>query len=139
MKTLPALSIRQPWAWLIVNGIKDVENRDWFTAFRGEVLIHAGKTRDVDQYEAASAMAALVGVEIPPMDALDYGGFVGRSVIHDCVTDYDSHWFVGEYGFLLRDSRPMTFVPYRGMLGFFNVPADVVERMAKVSVGGTAP
>lgn len=24
---LPALSVRQPWAWLIVNGLKDIENR----------------------------------------------------------------------------------------------------------------
>jgi hypothetical protein len=38
-----ALSIRQPWAWLIVNGFKDLENRSWSTAFRGPVWIHAGK------------------------------------------------------------------------------------------------
>jgi hypothetical protein len=38
------LSIRQPWAWLIVNGHKPVENRDWATSFRGPVLIHAGLT-----------------------------------------------------------------------------------------------
>ena len=30
-----ALSIRQPWAWLIVNGYKDIENRDWKTHYRG--------------------------------------------------------------------------------------------------------
>ncbi len=39
----PILSIRQPWAWLIVNGYKDIENRTWSTRFRGKVLIHAGK------------------------------------------------------------------------------------------------
>ena len=38
-----ALSIQQPWAWLIVNGHKDIENRDWRTNFRGPVAIHAGK------------------------------------------------------------------------------------------------
>ena len=36
-----ALSIRQPWAWLILRAGKDVENRDWSTKVRGRVLIHA--------------------------------------------------------------------------------------------------
>lgn len=39
---IPALSIRQPGAWLIVNGHKDIENRDWPTTnFRGRLLVHA--------------------------------------------------------------------------------------------------
>ena len=32
---MKALSIQQPWAWLIAHGKKDVENRTWATAFRG--------------------------------------------------------------------------------------------------------
>lgn len=124
---IPALSIRQPWAWLIVNGHKDVENRDWPTKFRGPLWIHAGKTKDREQYEAAAEMAEEVGIVLPPIDALDYGGLVGRSFLLDCVTASDSHWFVGEHGFLLRSSLPMPFAPCRGMLGFFNVPADALE------------
>lgn len=30
---MAALSIRQPWAWLVVQGYKDIENRDWPTNF----------------------------------------------------------------------------------------------------------
>jgi hypothetical protein len=37
----PALSLRQPWAWAVVHGGKDIENRVWSTKFRGEFLIHA--------------------------------------------------------------------------------------------------
>ena len=40
---MKALSIRQPWAWLIVNGYKDIENRTWSTDFRGRVYVHAGR------------------------------------------------------------------------------------------------
>lgn len=36
-----AISIKQPWAYLICAGIKDVENRTWATKFRGRVYIHA--------------------------------------------------------------------------------------------------
>jgi len=39
------ISIRQPWAALIVSGIKDVENRTWPTRYRGQLLIHASRTR----------------------------------------------------------------------------------------------
>ena len=40
-KTIPALSIQQPWAWFIVNGYKDVENRTWSTKFRGRPMTTA--------------------------------------------------------------------------------------------------
>ena len=47
--TLKAPSIRQPWAWLIVNGYKDIENRDWTTNFRGRVYVHTGVSKsDMD-------------------------------------------------------------------------------------------
>jgi hypothetical protein len=124
---IPALSVRQPWAWLIVNNHKPVENRSWPTSFRGRFLVHAGKTRDSEQHELASAIAGDLGIVIPSLDELDVGGLVGWSEIHDCVTECDSPWFVGEYGFLLHNSTPIPFVPFRGMLNFFNVPAGVVS------------
>jgi hypothetical protein len=40
------LSIRQPWAWLIIAGHKDVENRSWTTTYRGPLLIHAARRPD---------------------------------------------------------------------------------------------
>lgn len=41
-----AISIMQPWAWLIVNGHKSIENRSWRCHVRGPILIHAGKKLD---------------------------------------------------------------------------------------------
>ena len=52
LKKLKAISIRQPWAWLIVNGYKDVENRVWFAKLRGRVLIHAGVSKSDTNPEA---------------------------------------------------------------------------------------
>ena len=43
---IPALSFRQPWAWVVAKGIKPIENRNWPTEYRGLFLIHAGKTWD---------------------------------------------------------------------------------------------
>src|SRR5215472_1457845 len=53
---MKALSVRQPWAWLIVNGYKPVENRNWLTKFRGRLLIHAGQRFDPKGVEAARLM-----------------------------------------------------------------------------------
>lgn len=38
---MKALSIKQPWASLIAQGIKDIENRTWKTSYRGRIYIHA--------------------------------------------------------------------------------------------------
>ena len=39
VERLLAIAIRQPWAWLIVNGYKEIENRSWRTRVRGPLLI----------------------------------------------------------------------------------------------------
>ena len=43
---MKVLTIRQPWASLIMAGLKEYEFRSWKTNHRGELLIHAGKTID---------------------------------------------------------------------------------------------
>ena len=122
---MKALSIRQPWAWLILNAGKDVENRNWPTRLRGRVLIHASKGMSVEEYDAAIAFVRARiagGVEIPAWETLHRGGIVGEIRIADCVSRSASPWFVGRFGFVLRDPRPLPFRPCRGALGFFDVP-----------------
>jgi hypothetical protein len=126
-ETLPtvALSIQQPWAWLIVNGRKDIENRTWRTRFRGPVLIHAGKAIDRDALtELWLGYHPVTGGEWPfrpDPEALHRGGIVGIAEITDCVEASRSDWFVGPYGFVMRNARPLPFRPCKGALGFFQV------------------
>lgn len=47
------LPVRQPWAWLIIHGGKDVENGNWTTRVRGRVLIHAAKGMTLGEYNDA--------------------------------------------------------------------------------------
>ncbi len=124
-----ALSIRQPWAWAILHAGKDIENRDWPTKVRGRVLIHASKgmTQDewADGFETCRAASHLGKQEVnrlfPGHKQLDRGGIVGEVEIVDCVTASASPWFFGRYGFVLRNPKPLPFVPYKGRLGFFEV------------------
>lgn len=126
---MKALSIRQPWAWLIVNGHKDIENRDWSTRLRGPVLIHASKGMTRDEYEDGQFLAQGLNIIIPDFEILERGGIIGQASIVGCITDSASPWFFGKYGFVLADAKPLPFRPLRGALGFFNVPE--VARAAK--------
>jgi hypothetical protein len=127
MKTEPtiALSIRQPWAWLILNAGKDIENRSWPTKVRGRVLIHAGKGMTREEYEAAEdfyygRLSGTLGIPAP--HELQRGGIVGEVEITRCVADSESPWFVGEFGFVLAHPKPLPFRACKGALGFFHVP-----------------
>lgn len=131
---MTALSIRQPWAWLIANGYKDVENRKWRTNFRGPVLIHAGKSSGREDYDAARMMIEDedLAVELPEFGALERGGIVGQAEILDCVTAHASPWFVGEFGFVLANAKPLPFEACPGQLGFFRpVRGDRPDPLAK--------
>jgi hypothetical protein len=122
---MKALSIRQPWAWLIVNGYKDIENRDWPTRFRGPVLIHAGKAMDPDDYEAIRDYWP--EVPLPPIETLERGGIVGQCEIVGCVTRSASKWFFGPYGFVIQNAKPLPFRPLPGKLGFFDVTTGLAN------------
>ena len=125
-----ALSIRQPWAWLILHGGKDIENRNWPTRFRGRVLVHAAKGMTHNEWADAWMHAYGTGASPKALEAgltrdnIDRGGIVGSVEIVDCVTESPSHWFVGRYGFVLRDPQILPFRPYKGQLRFFPVDAQ---------------
>ena len=122
---MKAISIRLPWAWLIVHGYKDVENRTWATKHRGPILIHAGKTLDRYFYQVRQGVRAqgvlAQGVEFPDARHIERGGIVGQVIIVDCVTESSSEWFDGPYGFVLEDAQPLPFQPCKGRLGIFDL------------------
>lgn len=130
---MKCLSIRQPWAWIICAGIKDVENRVWPTQFRGEFLVHAGKTIDRDGIEYLKDM----GFRVP--DPLPTCGIVGIATIIDCVESSRSKWFGGPFGFVIKDAYPVKFAPLPGMLRFFEVDMKPVRQPRPTAASLTCP
>ncbi|EOL8937010.1 ASCH domain-containing protein [Cronobacter dublinensis] len=120
---MKAISIRQPWAWLIVNGYKDIENRSWRTKYRGPVLIHAASGLTKHEYNAALEFCRSVNpnlpVNMPLYEKIERGGIVGIATITGCVDSSPSPWFFGPKGFTLIDSQPLPFCPMKGKLSFF--------------------
>ena len=45
---MKALTIKEPWATLIIDGYKKYEFRSWKTNYRGKILIHAGMSEEKD-------------------------------------------------------------------------------------------
>lgn len=122
-----AISVRQPWAWLIIHGGKDIENRNWPTGRRGRVWIHASKGMTRSEYEEAYHFVEKhklfdllpQSLQIPAFDELERGGIIGSVEITDCVEESESPWFVGDYGFVLADPKPFPFAACNGALNFF--------------------
>jgi hypothetical protein len=122
--TLKAISLWQPWAYAITTLGKDVENRTWSTDYRGPLLIHAAQRWDPRAY----ADLVKTGVELPPPEGLQRGGFVGVCNVVDCVTESNSEWFDGRgFAFVLRDARPVPFVRYSGRRQLFDVPTSALR------------
>jgi hypothetical protein len=116
-----AISLRQPWAWLIIHGGKDIENRTWATKFRGRIWIHAASKMTDDDYEGAFWCVRDMDKKwmITDRSDLPLGGIIGSVEITDCVDNHPSPWFFGPKGFVLRNPEPCEFRPCRGSLGLF--------------------
>jgi len=115
------LTIRQPWAWAIVHGGKDVENRSWPTNRRGTLLIHAGSAFEADGYEVVRQLATR---QPPPASDLVRGAIIGVVELVDCVRDSDSEWAISDqWHWCLRDPRPLA-QPFLcpGKLGLWRPP-----------------
>jgi hypothetical protein len=130
-----ALSLKQPWATLLVHGIKSIEIRRWRTPYTGRLLIHAARGRD----ERDEAWAHL------PEHLQDHatlgGGIVGYGTLSSCKVyrtqvefdaDHDKHrnepvWFEprGLYGFVFEDLQVVPFEPVPGFFRIFEVELDI--------------
>ena len=131
------MSVRQPWAWLIVNKLKDIENRERRFSHRGPLLIHAAQWMTEADYEACRVFTDGIceDMALPAFEALERGGIVGEVVVLDCVETHTSNWFTGPYGLVLAEAHRCAFVPWRGMPGLFDVPIAPLSSATGVGKG----
>lgn len=137
---MKALSVRQPWAWLIVEGFKPIENRSWPPPrdMVGKwIMIHAAKACTEREYAEACTFAIKAGqvANIPPLDRLRRGGVIGCVKLARIVRSSPSKWFVGKWGWVLTDPLPLPFRRCPGQLGFF----DPQYLESSSYIGGSVP
>jgi ASCH domain len=125
------LTIRQPWAALILLGIKPVENRRWFTKYRGRLWIHTAKKLGVRDWSEVFDLS-MAGASLPALSSLPLGAIIGAADLYDCrdVDDLsegcDAGFASGPVCWLLRDPRPLaTPFPCPGALSLWTPPVGL--------------
>lgn len=129
----PVLSIKQPWAQLILEGIKDVEVRSWTTSYRGPIWIHVGQKID----ESAAMRFSRTG--------LFTGGLVGRAILHGIRPFTQSSWEAwrerhcddarfnqskARYGWILRDATPLVPpIEVKGKRRLFHLGQEALNQL----------
>ena len=126
-----ALSIRQPWAELILQSRKTIELRSWDTDYRGYLWLHTGKG-------AAPDLDRSFGISDPPR-----GAFVGRIALTD-ISSIDAqrwerwrsqhldsgHYEPGHFAWILSSAERLRVpIPAPGKLKLFEVNEELVRRL----------
>lgn len=122
--SLFALSIRQPWMELILQGAKTIEVRTWATQYRGELWLHAGLQSDSDALRRFNFLA----------DNLSFGALVGKCELYDCAAFTEQTWgrlrpqHLNEgdlkrqqYAWFLRNPTRISPRPMKGRLGLMRI------------------
>lgn len=141
------LTVRQPWAWAIIHGGKDVENRVRNIAggYRGPVAIHAAKINDTDAWAAMGRTnLAAYTRSLDAVESLIGGAIIGVVDLIDshpvdaCITQqHDGDWLVcsewaereGHHLVLVNPRALDEPIPYTGALGLRNLDDDITARI----------
>jgi len=104
-----AISIKQPWANLIVHGKKNIETRVWATSYRGRILLVSSKSPNIEPAGYALAVADLV--DCRPMEKFDEDAA-------QCSV------YAGAFSWILRNIQAIEPVSVKGRLGLYDISLD---------------
>jgi ASCH domain-containing protein len=121
------LSVQQPWAWAIASGRKRIENRSWYTNYRGTVYVHASSKLDRN---AVEWLRRELAIRVP--DHFQQSAVVAVAQLADVITRRRARrfgkWFLGPYGFVLTNVRQLPVpVATKGKLRLFR-PSPALKR-----------
>jgi hypothetical protein len=138
------LTVRQPWASAIFNQGKDIENHCWTTPYRGPLIIQASQKPEKlgigelakegqkgDPYVDPAILKSLTDQDFPD------GRILGVVDLYCIVKESDSNWADPPaprlHHWCLRNPRKLKVpIPFKGRLGLFDPPPDVVRAINKI-------
>jgi len=135
--TMRILTVRQPWASLLVLGIKPIENRSHGSLFRGDLAILAAQTVDMSPRAREAFDRHMDEAVYPVISGLPRGGVIGAVELYDVVSEHPpSWWWTGPFGLLVRNARrTRETIPMRGAL-YTITPDEVTESRIRRSLEG---
>ena len=125
---MKVLSIKEPWASLIMNGTKKIETRSWKTKYRGEIYIHASlskaKITKPEVYELIKDMNFKCGYIICKCNLVDCIYMTDEYVNDMKNNHYEEyicgHYEVGRYAWIVEDVKVIEPIEAKGKLGLWN-------------------
>jgi len=136
---MKCLSLHQPWASAVAQGVKKCETRSWATAYRGQVVIHAAKVVPPDMPELLFRWTMdQLGIQVGTLAQLPRGAALAVATLEDCMPITAAlvdlltpeerrwgYWEAGRYAWALSDVIPLHHpVPLRGRQGLFTLTPD---------------
>ena len=148
---MKALSIKQPYAGLIIAGIKNIENRSWAPKERvGRLAIVASRSPETAKWwEIMRVRCRRLHVAFPEelcqvygavLGVVDFNYFVCKTADDMLGTDHPSieveqvteWWNPDSFGFILENPRPLPEpLPLKGQLNLFDLPEDVLAEVQR--------
>lgn len=134
------LTVRGGWAWAMFHAGKDIENRSRPTKYRGPLLIHCAQSWTLKEREFADNWVDMSAVQnklrmpdgkyvrFPDNKDLPFGAIIGVVDLVNCVSESDSPWYMGQYGYVLENPRIIINpVEIKGQLGIYERPFKLKE------------
>lgn len=136
-----AISLHQPWAFLIAMGFKHYETRSWSTNYRGKLVICSAKKNSREQKSIFKYLSSMIDLEAYTWDDLPLGSAVTLCTLTDCIKMTDDFieeqseieqlcgdWTPGRYAWKLEDIKPLSKpVPVKGHQGLWNLSYSAIE------------
>jgi hypothetical protein len=131
---LRVLTIRQPWAYAIMELGKDVENRTWPTEYRGPLIVHSSVKPEpsniLEPYVSKAVMSRLDDSEMA------LGAILGVVDLVDCIEDSTSKWADDPddaWHWILKNPRKLSKPIFcKGSLGLWKPPANAIDALKRL-------
>ena len=123
---MKVLTLKQPWATLIAEGIKKYEFRSWKTNYRGKILIHAGASFDRYKMEELKNLnleypTKRIIAEVELEDCLELDNKLNKEIIAENNIAYGSKFRTG-YAWKLKNVKKInSHTEIKGKLGLWNI------------------
>ena len=123
---MKVLTLKQPWATLVAEGIKKYEFRSWKTNYRGKILIHAGTGIDKKELEKYKDLnlefpSKRILAEVEIEDCLELNDELNKNIIAEKNIAYGSKYRTG-YAWKLTNYKKINYdKEVKGQLGLWNI------------------
>lgn len=133
---MKVISVKEPFATLIMNGDKLIETRSWKTNYRGELFIHASGKSLAKEFLTNDFVIDF----IKDMD-MNYGNIICKVNLIDCIymdTKFIEHikrnkkeynygeYKIGRYAWVFNNVEPIYPIPTKGKLNIWNYDSDYI-------------